>query len=123
MKLALALVIAAALVALPAGASEWRWSYQGDRVAASGVFTTPGSTVAGGSRRHNPLRHRGFRSGVPYEGVWDSFLEDPSHPIGTVVLVLTRSFPASVSGGKAMTPGIRSWRRPVRSRRLILVPF
>ena len=39
MKLALSLVIAAAFVAR-AEALEWRWSYQGEGVAASGAFTT-----------------------------------------------------------------------------------
>jgi hypothetical protein len=40
LKLGLALVIAAALVVLPAEALEWRWSYQGEGVTASGAFTT-----------------------------------------------------------------------------------
>jgi hypothetical protein len=48
LKLALALVIAAALVALPAEALEWRWSYQGEGVAASGAFTTKDAPNADG---------------------------------------------------------------------------
>jgi hypothetical protein len=40
LKLALLLVSFAALVALPAEALEWRWSYQGEGVTASGAFTT-----------------------------------------------------------------------------------
>jgi hypothetical protein len=40
LKRALALVIAAALVAPPTEASEWRWSYRGEGVAASGILTT-----------------------------------------------------------------------------------
>jgi hypothetical protein len=48
LKLALALVIAAALVAPPAEALEWRWSYQGKGVAASGVFTTRDAPNADG---------------------------------------------------------------------------
>jgi hypothetical protein len=40
LKLALSLVSLAALVALPAEALEWRWSYQGEGVTASGSFTT-----------------------------------------------------------------------------------
>ena len=48
MKLALALVIAAALVAPPAQALEWRWSYQGEGVTASGVFTTKDAPNADG---------------------------------------------------------------------------
>ena len=48
LKLGLALVIAAALVALPAEALEWRWSYQGEGVAASGSFTTTDTPNADG---------------------------------------------------------------------------
>ena len=40
MKLALFLLTGAALAALPAEAREWRWSYQGEGVTASGAFTT-----------------------------------------------------------------------------------
>jgi hypothetical protein len=39
-KLALSLVIASALIAPSAEALEWRWSYQGEGVDASGTFTT-----------------------------------------------------------------------------------
>jgi hypothetical protein len=39
LKFALALLVAAAFVAC-AEASEWRWSYQGEGVSASGAFTT-----------------------------------------------------------------------------------
>jgi hypothetical protein len=48
LRLGLALVIAAALVALPAEALEWRWSYQGEGVAASGSFTTTDTPNANG---------------------------------------------------------------------------
>jgi hypothetical protein len=48
LKRALALVIATALVALPAKASEWRWSYQGEGVAASGILTTKDAPNADG---------------------------------------------------------------------------
>jgi hypothetical protein len=48
LRLGLALVIAAALVALPAEALEWRWSYQGEGVAASGSFTTTDTPNADG---------------------------------------------------------------------------
>jgi len=34
------LLLIAATLALPAEASEWRWSYQGQGVTASGAFTT-----------------------------------------------------------------------------------
>ncbi len=48
LKFALSLVIAAALVAPPAEALEWRWSYQGEGVAASGAFTTTDTPNADG---------------------------------------------------------------------------
>ena len=48
LKLALLLVGLAALVALPAEALEWRWSYQGEGVAASGAFTTKDAPNADG---------------------------------------------------------------------------
>ena len=47
MKLALLLLIVAAL-ALPAQALEWRWSYSGEGVKASGAFTTTDKPDAGG---------------------------------------------------------------------------
>ena len=47
MKFALPLLIAATL-ALPAEASEWRWSYQGEGVTASGAFTTKDTPNADG---------------------------------------------------------------------------
>ncbi len=40
MKFALPLVLVVALVASSAKASEWRWSYEGEGVTASGAFTT-----------------------------------------------------------------------------------
>ncbi len=40
MKLALILLTGAMLAARTADALEWRWSYQGEGVAASGTFTT-----------------------------------------------------------------------------------
>jgi hypothetical protein len=42
------LPIVAALVAPPAEALEWRWSYQGEGIAASGVFTTKDAPNADG---------------------------------------------------------------------------
>jgi hypothetical protein len=48
LKFALSLLIAAALVAECAQASEWRWSYQGEGVAASGIFTTKDAPNAEG---------------------------------------------------------------------------
>jgi hypothetical protein len=48
LKLALSLVILAMLIALPAEALEWRWSYQGEGVKASGAFTTKDAPNADG---------------------------------------------------------------------------
>jgi hypothetical protein len=48
LKLALLLAILAALFACPAEALEWRWSYQGEGVTASGVFTTKDAPNADG---------------------------------------------------------------------------
>jgi hypothetical protein len=48
LKFAFSLFIAAMLVALPAEALEWRWSYQGEGVAASGVLTTKDTPNADG---------------------------------------------------------------------------
>jgi hypothetical protein len=48
LRLALLLVTLAALTALPAEAREWRWTYQGEGVAASGSFTTKDTPNADG---------------------------------------------------------------------------
>jgi hypothetical protein len=48
LRLALLLVTLAALTALPAEGLEWRWSYQGEGVAASGSFTTTDTPNADG---------------------------------------------------------------------------
>src|SRR5580698_6803002 len=48
LKLAFSLITFAALVALPAEALEWRWTYQGEGVAASGSFTTKDAPNADG---------------------------------------------------------------------------
>jgi hypothetical protein len=48
LKLELCLLITAALVAPPAEALDWRWSYQGEGVAASGAFTTNDTPNADG---------------------------------------------------------------------------
>ncbi|HEY5204928.1 MAG TPA: hypothetical protein VIJ63_10050 [Roseiarcus sp.] len=49
LRLALSLVtLAVALVALPAEALEWRWSYRGEGVSASGGFTTKDAPDADG---------------------------------------------------------------------------
>jgi hypothetical protein len=48
LKLALSLLIGASLVAESAEALEWRWSYQGEGVTASGTFTTKDKPNADG---------------------------------------------------------------------------
>jgi hypothetical protein len=48
MKLALLLAALSMLCALPAKALEWRWSYQGEGVTASGSLTTKDTPGAGG---------------------------------------------------------------------------
>jgi hypothetical protein len=48
LKLALSLLIGLALMAQGAHASEWRWSYQGEGVSASGSFTTKDTPNADG---------------------------------------------------------------------------
>ena len=48
MKFALSLLIGATLLAENAEALEWRWSYRGEGVTASGAFTTKDAPNAGG---------------------------------------------------------------------------
>jgi hypothetical protein len=48
LKLVLSLLIAAMLIAPPAEALEWRWSYQGEGVTASGSLTTKDTSNADG---------------------------------------------------------------------------
>src|SRR3984885_15735257 len=48
LKLAFSLITFAALIALPAEAVEWRWSYQGEGVTASGSFATKDAPNADG---------------------------------------------------------------------------
>jgi hypothetical protein len=48
LKFAFSLLIGTALIARSAEASEWRWSYQGEGVTASGAFTTKDTPNADG---------------------------------------------------------------------------
>ena len=48
LKLAFSLITFAALIALPAEALEWRWTYQGEGVTASGSFATKDAPNADG---------------------------------------------------------------------------
>jgi len=67
LKLGLALVIAAALVALPAEAREWRWSYQGEGVAASGSLTTTDTPNADGF--YEITKIKGEANGIAITGL------------------------------------------------------
>ena len=67
MKLAFLLVSLAALVALPAEALEWRWSYQGEGVAASGAFTTKDAPNADGFYEITGIK--GEMNGVAITGI------------------------------------------------------
>jgi hypothetical protein len=48
LKFSLLLLLGSALIARKAEALEWRWSYQGDGVVASGAFTTKDAPDADG---------------------------------------------------------------------------
>ena len=66
MKLALLLLIVAAL-ALPAQALEWRWSYSGEGVKASGAFTTTDKPDADGFYEITAIK--GEMNGVAITGL------------------------------------------------------
>jgi hypothetical protein len=70
----LSLLIAATLVALPAEALEWRWSYQGEGVAASGVLTTKDAPNADGFYEITGIK--GEMNGVAITGL---------QPVGTSI--------------------------------------
>jgi len=67
LKLVLSLLIGASLIALPAEALEWRWSYQGEGVAASGAFTTKDTPNADGF--YEITRVAGEANGVAITGL------------------------------------------------------
>ena len=66
MKLALSLLIGAALV-FPAEALEWRWSYSGAGVKASGAFTTTDKPDADGFYEITAIK--GEMNGVAITGL------------------------------------------------------
>jgi hypothetical protein len=74
LKLALWLVGLAALVAVPARALEWRWSYQGEGVSASGAFTTKDTPNADGFYEITAIK--GEMNGVAITGL---------QPVGTSI--------------------------------------
>lgn len=67
MKLALLLLTGAALIAQRAEAMEWRWSYQGEGVAASGAFTTNDTPNADGFYEITSIK--GEANGVAITGL------------------------------------------------------
>ena len=66
LKFALSLLIAATLT-LPAEALEWRWSYQGEGVTASGAFTTNDTPNADGFYQITAIK--GKANGVAITGL------------------------------------------------------
>ena len=67
MKLALSLLLGAALIAQSAEASEWRWGYQGEGVSASGSFTTKDAPNAEGF--YEIIAIKGEANGVAITGL------------------------------------------------------
>jgi len=86
LKLALLLVSFAALVALPAEALEWRWSYQGEGVAASGSFTTSDTRNADGF--YEIIGIKGEMNGVAITGLQPAGTSIPGndgYPVDSLV--------------------------------------
>jgi hypothetical protein len=67
LKHALLIVSLAALFALPAEALEWRWSYQGVGVTASGSFTTKDTPNADGF--YEMTKIKGEANGIAITGL------------------------------------------------------
>jgi hypothetical protein len=86
LKLALLLVSLAALVALPAEALEWRWSYQGEGVMASGSFTTSDTRNADGF--YEIIGIKGEMNGVAITGLQPAGTSIPGndgYPVDSLV--------------------------------------
>jgi hypothetical protein len=86
LKLALLLVSLAALVALPAEALEWRWSYQGEGVTASGSFTTSDTRNADGF--YEIIGIKGEMNGVAITGLQPARTSIPGndgYPVDSLV--------------------------------------
>jgi hypothetical protein len=84
-KFALSLLIASAC-ALPAGASEWRWAYQGDGVTASGTFTTKDAPDADGFYEITGIK--GEANGVAITGLQPAGTSIPGndgYPVDSLV--------------------------------------
>ena len=105
LKRALALVIAVALVTLPAKARDWRWSYQGEGVAASGVLTTKDTPNADGF--YEIIGIKGEMNGVAITGLQPAGMSIPGndgYPVDS--LVKTQAPQLSLHGfGYALADG------------------
>jgi hypothetical protein len=94
LKFAPVLVIVVALVASSAKASEWRWSYQGQGVAASGVFTTKDAPNADGFYEITGIK--GEANGVAITGLQPAGTSIPGND-GYPVDNLIRTDPPQLS--------------------------
>jgi hypothetical protein len=94
LKFAFSLFIAAMLVALPAEAVEWRWSYQGEGVAASGVLTTKDAPNADGFYEITGIK--GEANGVAITGLQPAGTSIPGND-GYPVDGLVRAEPPQLS--------------------------
>jgi hypothetical protein len=86
LRLALSLVTLAALIACPAEALEWRWSYQGEGVAASGSFTTSDTRNADGF--YEIIGIKGEMNGVAITGLQPAGTSIPGndgYPVDSLV--------------------------------------
>jgi hypothetical protein len=86
LKFLLSLLIAAMLVTLPAKASEWRWSYHGDGVTASGFFNTKDAPNADGFYEITGIK--GEMNGVAITGLQPAGTSIPGndgYPVDSLV--------------------------------------
>jgi hypothetical protein len=85
LRFALSLLIAAAFAAR-AEASEWRWSYQGEGVSASGAFTTKDTPDADGF--YEIIGIKGEANGVAITGLQPAATSIPGnegYPVDSLV--------------------------------------
>jgi hypothetical protein len=88
LKLALSLLIGTALAAQSVEALEWRWSYKGEGVAASGVFTTKDAPNADGFYEITGIK--GEANGVAITGLQPAGTSIPGndgYPVDDLVRV------------------------------------